>query len=404
MATINEYTKKDGSTAYQFNAYLGVDPVTGKKKRTTRRGFKTKKEARLALSQLELDVQKNGVQSVIRPRETFQSVYDLWVAQYKNTVKESTLNTTLNLFKEHVLPVFKDLRIDKIDVIFCQRTANKWCQTSPKRYYRYINYTSAVFKYAQTLKLIGENPMSIITMPVVQEEITEEVIPNFYNREELINFLSVMKEKIDPQTFVFFHLLAFTGLRKGEALALKWRDFNFEELTVSVNKTVSVGLKGKVLVQVPKTKSSIRTISIDGDTAAILQEWRTDQRAVLERLGKAKKNTINFDQLIFTGIDNQLLQPASPTRWLHSFYRKNRMDKELTVHGFRHTHCSLLFDAGVSAEKVQARMGHSDIKTTMNIYTHVTKRGKEETALKFADFMKNDIKGTQKGIQKGTSH
>lgn len=102
----------------------------------------------------------------------------------------------------------------------------------------------------------------------------------------------------------------------------------------------------------------------------------------MERLGKVKKNTINFDQLVFRGNDNQLLQPASPTRWLHGFYRKHRMDKELTVHGFRHTHCSLLFDAGASAEKVQARMGHSDIKTTMNSYTHVTKRGKEETAFK----------------------
>ena len=60
MASIKKYIKKDGSTAYMFNAYLGVDPSTGKSKRTTRRGFRTQKEAKLALSRLELEIDTNG--------------------------------------------------------------------------------------------------------------------------------------------------------------------------------------------------------------------------------------------------------------------------------------------------------------------------------------------------------
>ena len=61
--------------------------------------------------------------------------------------------------------------------------------------------------------------------------------------------------------------------------------------------------------------------------------------------------------------------------------------KRITPHGFRHTHCSLLFESGASLKEVQVRLGHTDIKTTMDIYTHVTKRQTEETANRFADFM-----------------
>lgn len=78
MAIIKKYIKKDGSTAYMFNAYLGVDALTGKSKRTTRRGFRTQKEAKLALSRLELEVDTKGF--VKQNYSTFKDVYELWYA------------------------------------------------------------------------------------------------------------------------------------------------------------------------------------------------------------------------------------------------------------------------------------------------------------------------------------
>ena len=61
----------------------------------------------------------------------------------------------------------------------------------------------------------------------------------------------------------------------------------------------------------------------------------------------------------------------------------------ITPHGLRHTHCSLLFEAGATLKEVQDRLGHADIKTTMNIYAHVTEKKKEETAVKFAEYLAN---------------
>ena len=116
MAIIKKYTKKNGQTAYQFDLYLGVDPKTGKKRRTTRRGFATQKEARLALARLEAGVDeapaKNNTQQ--KKYTTFSDVFKLWYQTYKLTVKDTTLEKTDIHFKNHILPAIGHLLIDQI--------------------------------------------------------------------------------------------------------------------------------------------------------------------------------------------------------------------------------------------------------------------------------------------------
>lgn len=133
----------------------------------------------------------------------------------------------------------------------------------------------------------------------------------------------------------------------------------------------------------PKTKKSARTIALDNGTISVLKNWRKIQRAEALKLGY---NTMNKNQLIFTNIDNSFLSPAKPRKWLIAAQDKYNL-KTITVHGFRHTHCSLLFEAGAAIPEVQERLGHTDVKTTLNIYTHVTKKTKKETAVKFAKYV-----------------
>lgn len=87
MAMIKQYMKKNGEKAWYFKTYLGIDPLTKKKKYTTKRGFKTQKEAKLALSRLELEIETNGV-SDKSSSATFKDVYDLWIEHYKSDVKK----------------------------------------------------------------------------------------------------------------------------------------------------------------------------------------------------------------------------------------------------------------------------------------------------------------------------
>ncbi|WP_423366626.1 Arm DNA-binding domain-containing protein, partial [Melissococcus plutonius] len=127
MATIKQYTKKDGSKAWQFQTYLGINQATGKEIRTTRRNFKTKKEAQLELNRLLVDYEKNGLQK--KEKITYQELYDEWIIQYKNTVKESTFVKTKRIFKNHILLYFGQMRIETIEIKHCQDAINQWSKS-----------------------------------------------------------------------------------------------------------------------------------------------------------------------------------------------------------------------------------------------------------------------------------
>lgn len=99
-------------------------------------------------------------------------------------------------------------------------------------------------------------------------------------------------------------------------------------------------------------------------------------------------NALNTNQLIFSNSKNEAIHPAHISNVLKKFINNNGLDA-ITAHGFRHTHCSLLLEAGVAIKEVQERLGHSDIKTTMNIYAHVTKKDDHDTGMKFANFIEN---------------
>lgn len=127
----------------------------------------------------------------------------------------------------------------------------------------------------------------------------------------------------------------------------------------------------------------------------ILSNWRAKQR---EDYFKFLHNTKSEKQFVFTNKNNELYYPQVVNDWLTWIYDKidkktvkdhaePKLIKRISPHGFRHTHCSLLFESGASIKEVQERLGHKDFKTTMNIYAHVTPKQAEETDQKLAEYM-----------------
>ena len=115
----------------------------------------------------------------------------------------------------------------------------------------------------------------------------------------------------------------------------------------------------------------------------ILKLWKKKQKQDYLMLGF---NTLQPKQLVFSNKHNEHMQPTKTRKWILHVQNKYELGT-ITTHGLRHTHCSLLFEAGASLKEVQDRLGHTDVQTTMNIYTHVTKNAKEEAILKFADYI-----------------
>lgn len=380
MATITSYKNTKG-TFFKIKGYLGIDPMTGKQVNIEKKGFVTRKEANLYLSNALQALNDN---SYIKNSKTlkYQEVYEEWLEIYKQGVKESTLFKTMTMFKLHILPVFSNYRINLISTALLQKTANEW-HSNFKNYKKMINYTFAVFNHAYRMGYISSNPKDKFVMPKkVQEQQDEEL--KYYTKEELVQLFDYLEQDTSLEWVSFFRLLAFTGIRKGECLALTWNDIDFINQTLTINKTIATGVNYKQKIQTPKTLESYRTISLDDNTLQLLRKWKIEQAKQLLVFGY---NSLNSNQLLFCKLDkNKMYSLSKPRSVLKNVCSRHNF-KMIHIHGFRHTHASLLFESGITMELVKERLGHSDIQTTVNIYTHVTQKNKDKTAKKFANYM-----------------
>lgn len=383
VSPIKGYKLKNGALRYEFPVYLGVDPLTGKQKRTLKRGFKTRRVAELALARIKLDV-ANGTYQQERA-ETYQEIYDLWVKQYEKTIEESTFVKTTGIFRNHILPAMGAYKIEKIHVDVCQKHVDEWAAKLKK--FRMVKaYAAKVLDFAIKRGYIQTNPFAHVDLPTTASKkaivVDEDEAENFYNREQLIKFLSCLEQESNYKAYALFRLLAFSGMRKGEALALTWNDLNFTTNELRISKALSRGKDNRLYVKSTKTGVA-RTIKMDDKTMAVLKEWKKKQKEDYLVLGF---NTLQPKQLVFSNEHNEYMQPTKTRKWIVHVQDKYKLGT-ITTHGLRHTHCSLLFEAGASLKEVQDRLGHTDVKTTMDIYAHVTKKAKEEAILKFANYI-----------------
>ena len=375
---INEYTKKDGNTYYKFQLMLGVDKKTGKKVRVRRSGFTSKKEAQDTAIQLLNDFNQGNYLN--RDNQTYYDIYKLWFdTRYIHDVRESTANKTRQLFNNHILKSFGKKKIQNITPIECTEAVNEWSKTN-KDINKMKNHASKVFDFAINNLIINANPMDRVQLPKIHAKKREV---NFYTRDELQLFLECAKKEDNPIWFPLFRLLAFSGMRKGEALGLQWKKINFKDKTITIDQTLTLGLGNKIIVQDTKTTSGNRVISMDDTTLEILAIWRKRQLQDYLRVGI---NTNKPTQYVFTNYKNEFVNPSNVTNSINRILLNNGLRK-ITTHQLRHTHASLLFEAGLPIKDVQERLGHSSYEITMDVYTHIYNDRKDGTAQKFSKFV-----------------
>ena len=378
---IKKYTTKNGETRYLFQTYLGIDPITNKERRTTRRGFKTIKEAKQAERNLLLDVEENGLpsnQSDGFQDPTFEELAQLWLENYKTTVKPSTFENVKSKVEKMTEEHFKELKLKKITVAYCQRVVIELSKNYVL-YNHYLSVINRIFKYAVLMDILDSNPFDKVIKPKSRQIQRKG---NFLTKEELKEFLKLAQTATLSYFFPLVHLMSYTGLRQGEALALKWSDIDFENKRITVDKT-AVRIKEKQTLQTPKTKNSKRVISIDPATVSILKSWKKDQIKIYFKNGKHFEGEENF---IFTNQRGEWVHIHNFIRYFKRFIADHKL-KPITPHGLRHTHASLLFSAGVEPKNISDRLGHSTVQITLDLYTHITEEQRTDTVEKLLEFM-----------------
>lgn len=372
MADIKKYVKKNGESAYKFSVYTGINPLTGKKSKTRRHGFKTKREANIALKRIQAQVANNTYYDVKDKKDmTFKDVYESWRETYKNTVEESTLLKNDGMFNNRILPAFGDNLISKITPDMIQKQINEWSSYSNAS--KWLDEMSRIFHHARKQQIVVSNPCELVTKP---KKPKKEELKSFYESDELKKFMTALEDYDNLQAQAMLRLLAFTGLRKGEAIALTWEDIDPISNTIKVDKAVSRRTvpgsgdkkKTELYLKDPKNYTSKRLTTIDKRTLDILLEWREH----------------HSNELVFINERGKWLSPSKPRKWLRSVANKAGLDP-IPVHKLRHTHATLLHEAGATMEEIQRRLGHFDISTTQNTYTHLTKAQRDDFAERFSN-------------------
>lgn len=381
IMNIKEVIKKDGTKVYRSNVYLGVDSITGKKVKTTITG-RTKKEVKAKAQQAQSNFKANGSTVFKRVKvTTYRELTDLWLENYQMTVKPQTLVSTRQFLKNHILPVFGDMQLDKIHIAHIQSWVNKLA-------FKIVNYGVAasinkrILQYGVSMQLIPFNPAREVILPRPQKAGANRI--KFIDKEDLKTFLDYM-ERLAPTAYnyyydsVLYKLLLATGCRYGEAVALEWSDIDFDSATISITKTYNRIVKQ---VGTPKSKAGIRTISIDNKTILMLKQYRNRQRQAFMEIGSPAP------ALVFSTTISQY--PNSDARTKSLRYRcKEAGIPQFTFHAFRHTHASLLLNAGISYKELQHRLGHATLAMTMDTYSHLSKEKEKEAVLYYEKALQN---------------
>lgn len=247
---------------------------------------------------------------------------------------------------------------------------------SPKTIKHYLSFVSDVMQYAVRFDMIPSNPCSRVTVPSAPQ--TEREV---YSLEEAQRFLDSL-EKAPTKYRAFFVLAIYGGLRRGEILGLEWKDLDFENHVIKVQRTSLYSKDLGTFTDTTKNKTSTRTLKLPAAVFAILRQHRAEQAEERLRQGDHWKD---HDRL-FTNLNGEPMHPNTPYHWLKRFCEETGQ-RFLGVHAFRHLNASLLINSGADVVLVSKSLGHSNVSTTLNIYSHTFEEAQARASDAVADLL-----------------
>lgn len=306
----------------------------------------------------------------------------MWKNLRKSEVAETTYEGYHTYIDRHLIPYFKNLNLNIQDItaghIFDYvnylsndggRKDYKLGGQSPASIRKIISLLRQVFEYAVLYGDIKINPASQVPLPKLTSKKEERQV--FLTAEDAQKMLDAFAdEEVGPIVYVTLYY----GLRKSEALGLRWQAVDFDNNTISINHTV-VGGKQIIEKDATKTYSSKRTYELLPDIKTILIRLRDQQKDYKSRLGSAYHN----NDYIFKHANGMPYRPDSLTRSFKRALARHGLP-QMRYHDLRHSTASILVDKGWDINDIKEWLGHSDISTTANIYAHISHRRKVSLA------------------------
>lgn len=359
---IKDKIKKNGQKVYYASVYLGVDQLTGKKARTTVTAT-TQKGVRVKARDAINAFAANGYTVKDKPTiTTYKELVKVWWDSYKNTVKPNTRQSMDGLVRVHLLPVFGDYKLSKLTTPIIQQQVNKWADkanTGQKgaftNYSLLHNMNKRILKYGVSMQVITYNPANDVIVPRKQQK--EKAGVKYLDNKELKQFLDYL-DTLDQSNYenlfdvVLYKTLLATGCRIGEALALEWSDIDLDNKTLNRFQEINS----------PKSSAGYRDIPIDNATLLMLKQYKNRQQVQSWQLGRS-------ETVVFSVFTEKYAYACNLRQRLNKHFKAAGVTN-VSFHGFRHTHTTMMLYAQVSPKDVQYRLGHSNLMMTENVYWH----------------------------------
>lgn len=357
----------------------------GRRKEKAARGFKNENQAYRELLRVKTEVAAGNFELLNNEGLTVEQWAKKWLEANVDSWKVTTATQREKIVEKQIIPLLGNQKLAKLDKETYQVLFLKALKDSDKYHANTIKLYHRIFKIminaAVDAEILPRNRFTKIS--IIDDSRSATVVgDNFYTPQELKLFLKCVKEQENITVQTVFALLAATGMRRGEVAALRWKDIDLVNGTISIGRT-----RDRYGERAPKTENSIRTININESLIETMKKYRAWSKQYLLAHG-AWKNEETFNGS-FALISYQTCESISDTYISSSLKRVIKANglKEITPHGFRHTFATILINNGVPVTTIAKLLGNTT-KIVMEVYSHSFEENEKRAAQVIADVMK----------------
>jgi len=381
------YKRSEGSWTIVYD--LPADSETGKRRQKSQTVKGRKRDAERALRELLLSIERGAY---VKPNKiTLGEWLRTWLRDYASmNVTDRTLESYASIVERHLIPSLGKVVLTDLHPLHIQdyygmkrlkgRTDGKGGLSGRSIVYQH-RILSKSLDHAVKMGLVVRNVAQAVDPPRVAKVTMSTLSP-----EEVTRFLDAAKE---TEHYVYFATLLYTGLRRGELLALRWRNLDLQRATLTVVETAYKLGDGRYIIKEPKTPQSRRSVTLPPSLVELVRAYRIDQELLRIQLGIS----LNTDDFVFVRPDGSPVNPNAVTLAFRRIVRK-AMLKHVRIHDLRHTHATLMLKAGVHPKVVSERLGHANIGITLDTYSHVLPGLQEAAAEKFDSMLETETHAT----------
>lgn len=350
---------------------------TSERRQRCQAGFATRKVAQTALTTVLASLE-SGVYTEGKDITLGEFLLEEWLPVTQSTIRSTTYASYTTHVKKHIVPTLGQVKLQKLTPVMINGLYAQLLKDGKVCGSGGLSANSVRRVHATLHRALGDavrwdrlsrNPCDAADPPRLGVDWEEKT--QAWTNLELRKFLETAKQE---RLYPLWLTLAMTGLRRGEALALRWTDVDLERARLSVRRSL-VPINGTVEVHEPKTNRGRRLVALDPFTVSVLKVWNCRQKEEHLESGPAWTDS----GLVFTRPDGDLIHPERVSKAFRAIVKKTGLT-QIHLHDLRHTHATLALAAGVHPKVVSDRLGHATVAITLDIYSHAIPALSEEAA------------------------